>query len=54
MIFETLSFMFWNTEEVTTVVRLLDKELILIYVEYTLGTDLDKAIPVHGYLKEKF
>ena len=40
--------MLWNIEEVTTVVSLLDKELILRYLEYLLGTDLAKAIPVQA------
>jgi hypothetical protein len=50
MIFETLSFMLWNIEEVTTVVSLLDKELMLRCLEYVLGTDLAIAIPLQACL----
>jgi hypothetical protein len=41
--------MLWNIGEVATVVSLLDKELILRYLEYILGTDLAKAIPVQTW-----
>ena len=41
--------MLWNTEVVKTVVSLLNTELILRYLEYILGTDLAKAVPVQAW-----